>query len=97
MATVSQRWARQSALVLAAAGLSVSAEMPKSKGWRDYAGSLDGTSYVALDQITKSNADKLEGLEPSLRGNGLCLIYPPGKYLVRGAGGCCEEGLDEQF
>ncbi len=48
------------ALIGAAVGLSVSGQTPKAQEWRDYAGSPEGTRYVALNQITKSNIGKLD-------------------------------------
>jgi len=40
--------------------LAVFAQTSHPKEWSDYAGSPEGTRYVALNQITKSNVDKLD-------------------------------------
>src|SRR6185437_5310598 len=48
------------ALVLAFACISAFAQAPSPHEWRDYGGSPEGTRYVDLRQINKSNIDKLE-------------------------------------
>ncbi len=53
-------------LLVAAASFSAFAQTPNEKDWRDYAGSPEGTRYVALNQINKSNLDKL----------GVAWVYP---------------------
>jgi quinoprotein glucose dehydrogenase len=48
------------AFLVAVASLSVFGQTLKEQEWRDYAGSPEGTRYVALNQINKSNLDKLD-------------------------------------
>ena len=50
----------RAASFVAVLSLSVSGQTPAAKEWRDYAGSPEGTRYVALNQITKSNLNKLD-------------------------------------
>ena len=54
------RPACQAALVAAAMSLAVFAQSAKVHEWRDYAGGPEGTRYVDLKQINKSNIGKLE-------------------------------------
>src|SRR5579863_4240137 len=48
------------ALFMAVLSLSISGQTRQPKEWRDYAGSPEGTRYVDLNQIAKSNIDKLD-------------------------------------
>jgi len=54
------RLACRAALFIAVLSLSISGQTPQPKEWRDYAGSPEGTRYVALNQIARSNVDKLD-------------------------------------
>jgi quinoprotein glucose dehydrogenase len=47
-------------LVIGGLSLSISGQTPAPKEWRDYAGGPDGSRFMALDEITKANVDKLE-------------------------------------
>ena len=48
------------AWLVAVASLSLFGQTPKEKDWRDYAGTPDGSRYVDLKQINKSNLGKLD-------------------------------------
>jgi len=52
--------ARRAVLLVALASLSIFGQAPKEKDWLDYAGSPEGSRYVDLKQINKSNLNKMD-------------------------------------
>ena len=51
---------RTAIAAVAMVGISLSGQTPKPVEWTDYAGGPDGSRYVALDQMNKSNVDKID-------------------------------------
>src|SRR5262245_8885276 len=62
--------------ILATAVSPYAGAQQSHKTWRDYGGSPDSSKYVALDQVNKSNVNRLQVAWTYSTGNGSYLFNP---------------------